>query len=242
MIILDFFLLLTVLISLAEGKVWNDFTTDVDRSLINEKLSPCRIDIERVLAWSGFLGIDDMNVCIYEALANIEVPIEAGKTISISFEKNIQHTQSHCATSTTHSFSKDDVFMLVTTSKNATISTYDSEKCKNIKSSDPEGNELKTIGQINNLTNEKPRGQINDKPDSGLVTKIQGATTTTARTTTTTTRTTHPINFGLVTVDSTTSLVNWGPVNNFTKENDIRSRSDLDENNNPSIETDKFYY
>ena len=93
MIILDFFLLLTVLISLAEGKVWNDFTTDVDKSLINEKLSPCRslIDIERVLAWSGFLGIDDMNVCIYEALADIEVPIEAGKTISISFEKNSQY-------------------------------------------------------------------------------------------------------------------------------------------------------
>ena len=92
MIILDFFLLLTVLI-LAKGKVWNDFTYDVDKSLINEKLSPCRslIDIERVLAWSGFLGIDDMNVCIYEALADINVPIDSGKTISISFEKNSQY-------------------------------------------------------------------------------------------------------------------------------------------------------
>ena len=113
MIILDFFLILSVLILLAEGKVWNDFTTDVDKSLINEKLSPCPIYIERVLAWSGVLGIDDMNVCIYEALADIEVPIEAGKTISISFEKNTQHTQSHCAASTTNSFSKDDVFMFI---------------------------------------------------------------------------------------------------------------------------------
>ena len=181
MTILDFFIILTVLISLAEGKVWNDFTTDVNKSLINKKLRPCRrspIDIASVLAWSGILGIDDMNVCIYEALADIEVPIEAGKTISISFEKNTQITQSQCAASTTNSFSKDDVFMIVTTSKDANVSTYDSEKCKNIKSSDPEGHELKTIGQVNNFTNEKPRGQIIDKPDSGLVTKILGATTT----------------------------------------------------------------
>ena len=91
MIILDFSLIITVLFSKsAEGKVWNDITADVNKNLINKKLSPCRspIDIEYVLVWSGILGVDDMNVCIYEALAEIEVPIEANKTIFSLPESN----------------------------------------------------------------------------------------------------------------------------------------------------------
>ena len=179
MIILDFSLILTVLFSkLAEGKVWNDITADVKKNLINKKLSPCRspIDIEHVLVWSGILGVDDMNVCIYEALADIEVPIEANKTISISFEKKTQDLQSHCAASTSNSFSKDDTFMIIRTSKDATISVYDREKCKNIESSDSGGHEVNTTGQVNNIKSsdlEGHKGNIIGKVDNSSNNEIR---------------------------------------------------------------------
>ena len=239
MIILDFSLIITVLFSKsAEGKVWNDITADVNKNLINKKLSPCRspIDIENVLVWSGILGVDDMNVCIYEALADIEVPIEADKTIAISFDwqqLKTQHSQSHCAASTSPFFSKEDTFMIIRTSKDATISVYDhANKCKNNKNSDLGGHEVNTTGQVNSIKSSdlgghavNTTGQVNSIKNSDL-----GG---------------HEVNTtGQVNSINRSDLGGHkgntiGQVNNIT--NELRPRSDLDEKNNPSTETTNFY-
>ena len=142
-----------------DGQVWNDRTMEVNINLINLKLRQCRspIDIKQVLVWSGSQNFGDINVCIYKALIGIKVPIDAGTNIHISLSKNAP--QYPCAAVTSPHFSKDDIFMIIQTSKDATPSVFDSDKCKVTTDAAPGGHEVDVISQVNGNDNAiGPRG------------------------------------------------------------------------------------
>ena len=156
-----------------DGKVWNDLTMEVNISLVNLKLRQCRspIDIKQVMVWSGGQGFGDINDCIYKALNGIKVPIDAGKNIHISLSKNAP--QYPCAAITSPHFSKDDIFMIIRTSKDATPSVFDSEKCKATTAA-PGTHEVDVMNHVNDNDNAiRPRGRdINVAEPSIETTKL----------------------------------------------------------------------
>ena len=151
-------LIITVLtwksIPIEGEKIWNILSSwEVNINRINQKLRPCRspVEVKDVLVLGGVEGCGDFNDCIYEALNGTRVPIEAGKNIPISLSKS--SPLCHCTVSS--SSSKEDKFMIIRIPKDAMTSIFDSEKCKEIKDTDPGGHEVDAIGPANtNNTND----------------------------------------------------------------------------------------